>query len=89
MNDRILETRPTLTLGRQAFDRPFQVDMERFFEFSFSLAEDLLDLEAAYSSETALADREIVLSHKPASCAKPAKYANAAELDFDIDASWM
>ena len=31
------------------FEQPLSVDMQAFFEFSFDLAEDLLDLEAKYA----------------------------------------
>ena len=39
---------PKLNLTRRPSQLPFMVDMERFFEFSFWLAEELLDLEAQY-----------------------------------------
>ena len=47
--------RPSLTLHA---DRPIKVDMERFFEFSFSFAEELLDLEEKYLSQTAVVSLE-------------------------------
>ena len=39
---------PKLNLSRTPDSRPFLVDMERFFEFSFWMAEELLDLIAEY-----------------------------------------
>jgi hypothetical protein len=36
---------PQLNLSRNQFDQPFFVDMESFFEFSFWVSEELLDLE--------------------------------------------
>lgn len=39
---------PQLNLSRNKFDRPFFVDMESFFEFSFWISEELLDLEAKF-----------------------------------------
>ena len=38
-----------LTLTR--FEAPIEVDMERFFEFSFDLAEDILDMEARFGAK--------------------------------------
>ena len=38
-----------LTLTR--FESPLEVDMERFFEFSFDLAEDILDMEARFGAK--------------------------------------
>lgn len=40
---------PQLNLAQTQFARPLFVDMESFFDFSFQIAEDLLNLEAAYS----------------------------------------
>ena len=37
---------PQINLARQRFEKPFFVDMEAFFEFSFWITEELLDLEA-------------------------------------------
>lgn len=37
---------PQINLARQNFEKPFFVDMEAFFEFSFWISEELLDLEA-------------------------------------------
>jgi hypothetical protein len=37
---------PQVNLARQRFEKPFFVDMEAFFEFSFWITEELLDLEA-------------------------------------------
>ena len=42
---------PTLELTLTRFEKPMEVDMERFFEFSFDLAEDLLDMEAQFSAQ--------------------------------------
>ena len=37
---------PQINLSRRRFEEPFFVDMEAFFEFSFWISEELLDLEA-------------------------------------------
>ncbi len=42
---------PKLNLNRKSDGRPLLVDMERFFEFSFWIAEELLDLVAEYRLE--------------------------------------
>ena len=39
---------PKLNLSRKAGRPPLMVDMERFFEFSFWMAEELLDLVAEH-----------------------------------------
>ncbi len=39
---------PTIELTLSPSEKPLEVDLERFFEFSFDLAEDLLDLEAQF-----------------------------------------
>lgn len=39
---------PQLNLSRNEFEQPFFVDMESFFEFSFWISEELLDLEARF-----------------------------------------
>jgi hypothetical protein len=39
---------PTVELTMTRFEHPIEVDMERFFEFSFDLAEDILDMEARF-----------------------------------------
>ena len=39
---------PTIELSLSRFEKPIEVDLEQFFEFSFDLAEDLLDLEAQF-----------------------------------------
>ncbi len=69
--------RPTLALTA---DRPITVDMERFFDFSFSFAEALLDLEDKYIPKTPVVSmqRELKLID-----------AKLEEADFDIDARWM
>ena len=45
----IQELRPELTLSNHSSDRPFRVDMERFFDFSFGFAEALIDLEDRFT----------------------------------------
>ena len=42
---------PQLDLARHKFDLPLIVDMEAFFELSFWIAEELLDLEAEYKDK--------------------------------------
>ena len=39
---------PAIELSLSQFEKPIEVDLEKFFEFSFDLAEDLLDLEAQF-----------------------------------------
>ena len=39
---------PQIDLARSRFEGPFFVDMEAFFEFSFWISEELLDLEARF-----------------------------------------
>jgi hypothetical protein len=39
---------PSIELALSSFEKPMKVDLEGFFEFSFDLAEDLLDLEAQF-----------------------------------------
>ena len=39
---------PKINLNRRPGQPPFMVDMQGFFEFSFWMAEELLDLEAQY-----------------------------------------
>ena len=39
---------PQLNLSRGQFEKPFFVDMESFFDFSFWISEELLDLEARF-----------------------------------------
>lgn len=73
--------RPTLTLNA---DRPITVDMERFFEFSFSFAEELVDLEDKFKPRTAVVTLERELAVREA-----AAQQNQHDLDFDIDARWM
>lgn len=43
---------PQLNLAKNRFEPPFFVDMEAFFEFSFWISEELLDLEAKFSERT-------------------------------------
>jgi len=73
--------RPTLTLHA---DRPITVDMERFFEFSFSFAEELLDLEDKFQPQTNVVSLERELAVREA-----AAQQNECGFDFDIDARWM
>lgn len=68
--------RPQLTLK---MDRPFPVDMENFFELSFSFAEALMDLEDKYESEPHVATLDRVLSKTVV--------GEASELDIDV--RWM
>ncbi len=42
---------PKLELTLTRFETPMEVDMERFFEFSFDLAEDILDMEARFGAK--------------------------------------
>jgi hypothetical protein len=42
---------PQVNLASHKFDRPFFVDMEAFFEFSFWMTEELLDLEARHKQK--------------------------------------
>ncbi|MDB4766950.1 hypothetical protein OAG71_04600 [bacterium] len=42
---------PQLELTLTRFETPIEVDMERFFEFSFDLAEDILDMEARFKAQ--------------------------------------
>jgi len=49
----IEELRPGLTLTNASQDRPFRVDMERFFDFTFSFAEALVDLEDRFGVKEA------------------------------------
>jgi hypothetical protein len=43
---------PQINLARRRFEAPFFVDMESFFEFSFWISEELLDLEALHKIKT-------------------------------------
>lgn len=42
---------PKIELTLTRFESPMEVDMERFFEFSFDLAEDILDMEARFGAK--------------------------------------
>lgn len=77
--------RPTLRLTNHSGDRPITVDMERFFEFSFSFAEALLDLESKFQQSALAAERKNAERER---LRKPESTLDA-ELDFDIDARWM
>ncbi len=70
--------RPTLALS---CDQPITVDMERFFEFSFSFAEALMDLEDKY-----LPQKPIVPMQRELSIVDSALQD---DLELDIDARWM
>lgn len=74
--------RPTLTLKA---DRPITVDMERFFDFSFSFAEELLDLEEKYMPATAVVPLQREFGIKEAETLN----RQDGEHDLDIDARWM
>ena len=45
-----LISQPKLELPLTRFEIPMEIDMERFFEFSFDLAEDILDMEAHFGA---------------------------------------
>lgn len=45
---------PQLDLSRSPYERPLFVDMEAFFDFSFWIAEELLELEARFQSKPRL-----------------------------------
>jgi hypothetical protein len=42
---------PQLNLARSPYERPFFVDMEAFFDFSFWLSEELLELETRFQDK--------------------------------------
>ena len=42
---------PQFNLSPDKFETPFFVDMESFFEFSFWISEELLDLEAQFMAK--------------------------------------
>ena len=76
--------RPTLKLGET---KSITVDMERFFDFSFSFAEALIDLEDKFcpgdwQTQQDLGLRENVIQNKPDPNAD-------FDCDFEIDARWM
>ena len=68
---------PTLKLK---MDREFSVDMERFFDFSFSFAEALVDLEDRHESPNKITTMQRFLATD--------SKAQGDELG-DIDARWM
>ena len=39
---------PKIDVSDVRFERPWNIDMEAFFSFSFDMSEDLLDLEAQH-----------------------------------------
>lgn len=45
---------PQLNLSRSKFESPLFVDMQAFFEFSFWLTEELLDLEARFQPKASV-----------------------------------
>ena len=51
MNHSTVLPQPKLELTLTRFEPPLEVDMERFFEFSFDLAEDILDMEARFGAK--------------------------------------
>lgn len=51
MNPSPVLDQPTLELTLTRFEAPIEIDMERFFEFSFDLAEDILDMEARFNAQ--------------------------------------
>ena len=56
---------PQINLARQSFEKPFFVDMEAFFEFSFWISEELLDLEANHKLKAQRRMAEQVTSSSP------------------------
>lgn len=50
MNPSPVLSQPTIELTLTRFEAPIEIDMERFFEFSFDLAEDILDMEARFKA---------------------------------------
>ena len=48
---------PKIDVSDARFERPWNIDMEAFFTFSFDLSERLLDLEAAHSNSLPLDDQ--------------------------------
>ena len=77
--------RPTLTLYA---DQPITVDMERFFEFSFSFAEELLGLEDKFKPQSSVVSLERELAVREAEVLRKAALQRD-EMDFDVDARWM
>ena len=47
---------PKIDVSDARFERPWNIDMEAFFSFSFDLSEQLLDLEARHSDAPPLDD---------------------------------
>lgn len=47
---------PKIDVSDARFERPWNIDMEAFFSFSFDMSERLLDLEAAHSKSLPLND---------------------------------
>lgn len=41
---------PTIDVSDARFERPWDIDMEAFFSFSFDMSERLLNLEAQHST---------------------------------------
>ena len=54
---------PSIELSLSPFEKPMEVDLEGFFEFSFDLAEDLLDLEAQFRPRRQLSSGRGSLTH--------------------------
>ncbi len=51
MNPSKVLPQPKLELTLTRFESPMEIDMERFFEFSFDLAEDILDMETRFGAK--------------------------------------
>ncbi len=47
---------PTIDVSDARFERPWNIDMESFFTFSFDMSERLLDLEAQHNNPLPLDD---------------------------------
>ena len=80
MNPSTVLPQPTLELSLTRFESPIEIDMERFFDFSFSFAEALVDLEDRYESPNKITTMQRFLATD--------SKAQGDELG-DIDARWM
>ena len=82
-----LNHRPTLQLGDQ---KSITVDMERFFEFSFSFAEALVSLEDRFGADI-VANQSQVRSREQVIRWNEEKTYRGQDFgcDFEIDARWM
>lgn len=83
-----LDQRPTLQLGES---KSFTVDMERFFDFSFSFAEALVDLEDRFANPANAATNSQLVSRENAiqSIGDSLPSDHDFDCDFEIDARWM